>query len=26
MAEIAFQTAALTLAQEGVRVLREVKR
>lgn len=26
MAEIAFQTAALTLAQEGVRVLREIKR
>lgn len=25
MAEIAFQTAALTLAQEGVRVLREIK-
>ena len=26
MAEIAFQTAALTLAQEGVRVLREIKK
>lgn len=26
MAEIAFQTAALTLAQEGVRVLREINR
>lgn len=26
VAEIAFQTAALTLAQEGVRVLREINR